>query len=82
MEKLSRETKESKEKKKERDRVKSQLITSIADRIERIRNVLVHIRESRENKVILPTRTNNRKLIPYMYLVRRIAETVAMRYQI
>ncbi|HEY3526950.1 MAG TPA: hypothetical protein VGK47_12175, partial [Nitrososphaeraceae archaeon] len=72
LQKLSRETKETREKKKERDRAKSELTASIADRIERIRNVLVHIRESRENKVILPTRTNNRKLIPYMYLVRRI----------
>ncbi|AHM62819.1 hypothetical protein D770_22870 [Flammeovirgaceae bacterium 311] len=82
LDKLAREGKETKEKKKERDKLKIDLINSIADRIEKIRNVLVHIRESRENKVILPTRANNRKLIPYMYLIRRVSETISMRYQI
>ena len=74
--------KETKEKKKEKDRLKQELINSIADRIERIRNVLVHIRESRENKVIFPTRNNNRKLLPYLYLVRRMSEIIAMKYNL
>lgn len=74
--------KETKDKKREKDRLKQELINSIADRIERIRNVLVHIRESRENKVIYPTRNNNRKLLPYLYLVRRMSEIIAMKYNV
>jgi len=81
LEKLFFEGKETKEKKKERLKAKSDLISNIADRIDNIRNVLVHIRESRENKVILPTRNNNRKLIPYIFLIRRIAETIAIKYE-
>lgn len=48
--------------------------------IDRIRNVIVHLRESRENKVILPTNRNNNLLSPYLFLLRRIAEKVAMRF--
>ncbi len=73
--------KESRDKKKERLRLRTDFITLIADRLDNIRNVLVHIRESRENKVILPTRGNERKLIPYIYLIRRIAETIAIKYE-
>jgi hypothetical protein len=79
--KLFNDGKESKEKKKERLKSRTDFIISIADRLDNIRNVLVHIRESRENKVILPTRGNNRKLIPYIYLIRRIAETIAIKYE-
>lgn len=75
-------SKETKEKKKEKERLRLELINSISDRIERIRNVLVHIRESRENKVIYPTRNNNRKLLPYLYLIRRMSEIVAMKYNL
>lgn len=57
------------------------ILKSIVDRVDKIRNVLVHIRESRENKVILPTRKNNHLLIPYLFLVRRIAETIAIKYE-
>lgn len=57
------------------------IMKSIVDRIDRIRNVLVHIRESRENKVIFPTKKNNHQLLPYLYLLRRIAETVAIKYE-
>lgn len=56
------------------------ILKSIVDRVDKIRNVLVHIRESRENKVILPTKKNNHLLIPYLFLVRRIAETIAVKY--
>lgn len=57
------------------------ILKSIVDRVDKIRNVLVHIRESRENKVILPTRKNNHLLIPYLFLVRRIAEIIAIKYE-
>lgn len=57
------------------------IMTSIKTNIEKIRNVLVHIRESRENKAIHPTERNNRLLIPYLYLLRRIAEVVAYRFE-
>lgn len=57
------------------------ILKSIVDRVDKIRNVLVHIRESRENKVILPTRKNNHLLIPYLFLVRRIAETIAIKFE-
>jgi hypothetical protein len=56
------------------------ILKSIIDRIDKIRNVLVHIRESRENKVILPTKRNNHLLIPYLFLTRRLAETIAIKY--
>lgn len=56
------------------------IIKSIIDRIDKIRNVLVHIRESRENKVILPTKKNNHLLVPYLFLARRLAEIVAIKY--
>ena len=52
--KLLPEGKDTKEKKKEKERLKQDLLNQISDRIEKIRNVLVHIRESRENKVIYP----------------------------
>jgi hypothetical protein len=80
--KIYSEAKESKEKKKEKEKIKQDLINSISDRIERIRNVLVHIRESRENKVIYPTKNNNTKLLPYLYLIRRMSEIVAMKYNV
>jgi hypothetical protein len=76
------ETKETKEKRKEIERLRQELVNSIADRIERIRNVLVHIRESRESKVIYPTKNNNQKLLPYLYLVRRVSEIIALKYNV
>ena len=57
------------------------ILKSMIDRIDKIRNVLVHIRESRENKVILPTEKNNKLLIPYLFLIRRIAESIAIKYE-
>jgi hypothetical protein len=57
------------------------ILKSIIDKIDKIRNVLVHIRESRENKVILPTKRNNHQLIPYLYLIRRMAEIIAIKYE-
>lgn len=80
--KIYSEAKETKEKRKEKEKIKQDLINTISDRIERIRNVLVHIRESRENKVIYPTKNNNTKLLPYLYLVRRMSEVIAMKYNV
>lgn len=64
------------------DKIDTMDIRSIKlrERLEKIRNVLVHARESRENCVILPSEENENKLLPYLYLIRRIAETVAFRY--
>lgn len=49
------------------------------DHITKIRNSLVHARERRENKVILPTRKNNSILRRYIPLIRRMAEQIALR---
>lgn len=51
-------------------------IKAIKENIIGIRNSLVHLRESRENKVILPTAKNDDLLIPYLYLIRRICEKI------
>ncbi len=61
------------------DTIGDELTKTIAERIDKLRNVLVHVRESRENKVILPSIKNNRKLLPYIYLVRRIAELISIK---
>jgi hypothetical protein len=65
----------------EADDPSKEIIKNIVDKIDKIRNVLVHIRESRENRVILPTKNNNHQLVPYLYLIRRIAEIVAIKYE-
>lgn len=57
------------------------IMKDVIDKIDKIRNVLVHIRESRENKIILPTKRNNHQLTPYLYLIRRIAEVIAIKYE-
>jgi hypothetical protein len=55
-------------------------LIKVKKNIERIRNVLVHLRESRENKVILPTAHNDNLLIPYLYIIKRLAEKVAIQF--
>lgn len=57
------------------------IIKNVKTNIEKIRNVLVHLRESRENKVILPTPKNNNLLIPYLHLIQRIAERIAILHE-
>lgn len=57
------------------------IIPTIRKNIESIRNVLVHARESRENSEIKPTQKNIELLKPYLYLLRRIAETVIIKYE-
>lgn len=51
-------------------------IKVIKENIVNIRNSLVHLRESRENKVILPTEKNHDLLTPYLYILRRISEKI------
>jgi len=51
-------------------------IKTIKENIVNIRNSLVHLRESRENKVILPTEKNHDLLTPYLYILRRISEKI------
>lgn len=46
----------------------------------KIRNVLVHAREKRENLSILPTNRNNELLRHYVPVIRRVAEEVALRF--
>ena len=57
------------------------ILNQVRLNIEKIRNVLVHLRESRENKVILPTEHNDQLLTPYLFVLRRIAEKVAMQFE-
>jgi hypothetical protein len=57
------------------------ILNDILNNISKIRNVIVHLRESRENTVILPTDRNNELLLPYLYLLRRIAEKVAIQFE-
>jgi hypothetical protein len=45
-----------------------------------IRNALVHGRESRQQAVIVPTAANERRLLPWIPLIRRVAEGVAIYY--
>ncbi|MEZ4854176.1 hypothetical protein [Flavobacterium sp.] len=58
------------------DSIPENTIKVIKENIVGIRNSLVHLRESRENKVILPTAKNDDLLIPYLYLIRRMCEKI------
>lgn len=51
----------------------------LVDQITRIRNCLVHAREKRECRVILPTNGNDQKLERYLPLIRRVAEQIVLR---
>lgn len=57
------------------------IIQTIRKNIDSIRNVLVHARESRENSEIKATQKNIQLLTPYLFLLRRIAETVIIKYE-
>ncbi|MCF8050334.1 MAG: hypothetical protein K9L59_03790 [Desulfobacterales bacterium] len=48
------------------------------DHLTKTRNCLVHARERRQDKVILPTINNNNKIARYMPLIRRLAEQLAI----
>ncbi len=60
------------------DQLADNTIKAIKENIVNIRNSLVHLREYRENKVILPTDKNDNLLMPYIYLIRRIAEKIVI----
>lgn len=63
------------------DNPPASIFTLIRKNIDSIRNVIVHARETRENAVIKPTTRNSRLLAPYLYLLRRLAETVIIKYE-
>ncbi|RWU08227.1 hypothetical protein [Pedobacter chitinilyticus] len=65
----------------ELDNTSKTFLKTVKTNVEKIRNVLVHIRESRENKIILPTTRNTNLLSPYLHLIQRIAEKVALQYE-
>ena len=57
----------------------SMWMPKLYDHLTKIRNSLVHARERRENKVILPGSGNNLKLRHYIPLIRRVAEQIALK---
>ena len=57
------------------------IIPTIRKNIDSIRNVLVHARESRENSEIKPSQKNAQLLLPYLFLLRRIAETIIIKFE-
>ncbi len=67
--------------KKNIDSCDKNTIDSILSVIDKIRNALVHVREKREKDIILPTKSNDSKLKPYVFLIRRIAEKVVLMSQ-
>jgi len=50
----------------------------LIDQVTKIRNCLVHAREKRESRVILPTRANDIKIWKYLPLVSRMAEQIVI----
>jgi hypothetical protein len=48
------------------------------DHLTKIRNCLVHAREKRQSYVILPTKSNNKKIYRYLFLISRIAEQITL----
>lgn len=57
---------------------KNMWMPKLFDQLTRIRNCLVHARERRENRVILPTRRNNRRIARYEPVIARIAQQIAL----
>lgn len=49
------------------------------DMLTKVRNALVHARERREKKVIMPTKANNLKLSRLLPLIARTAEEIAIK---
>lgn len=58
------------------------VLNTIVQNLNKIRNVLVHLRESRENKVILPTRKNRELIKPYLYILQKIVEKIIVSVDI
>lgn len=48
------------------------------DHLTKIRNCLVHARERRQSNVILPSRSNTRKIEAYVHVIARVAEQIAL----
>jgi hypothetical protein len=51
---------------------------NLYDQLTKIRNSLVHARERRENKVILPSRKNNQKIARIEPVIARVAQQIAL----
>ena len=68
-------------KEEEIDNPPIEILSSIRRNIDTIRNVLVHARESRENVVISPSQKNALLLKPYLFLLRRLAEIVVLKFE-
>ena len=51
----------------------------VFDQLTKVRNCLVHAREKRENKVIMPSKSNDNRLKAILPVIARIAEQVALR---
>lgn len=58
---------------------KTMWMPKLYDQLTKIRNSLVHARERRENKVILPTKANNKLLSHYVPVIARVAEQIALK---
>lgn len=56
--------------------IDNSVLNIIIENLNSIRNVLVHLREKRENKVILPNRENDEKIKPYLFLLKRLSEKI------
>lgn len=52
----------------------------LIDSLTKIRNCIVHARERREDKVILPSHANNKKLAFFTLIIERIAESIALKH--
>jgi hypothetical protein len=57
---------------------KSTWMPNLYDQLTKIRNSLVHARERRENKVILPSRKNNQKIARIEPVIARVAQQIAL----
>jgi len=62
-----------------KDGWKKMWMPKLFDTFTKIRNALVHARERREKKVIMPTKNNNIKLTRFLPLIARTAEEIALK---
>lgn len=57
-------------------------IKTIVSNISKIRNSIVHLRTSNENKGVYPNKINDQKLKPYLIILRKIAEIILIKVSI
>ena len=57
---------------------KTMWMPKLFDQLTKIRNCLVHARERRENKVILPTDSNNNLIGRYIPIIERVARQISL----